>query len=220
MTEQKQRILRKIARLEAYHEIQNLMGRTIVALNFRQSGRVLASFALDREDVWFEYADEGRFVGAEAVRALVDLLIGGPGRPGEMRDHQLTTPIIEVADDGGSARAVWWVPGAGAALADDGEAEAIWDWGNIGADLVLTKDGWRILHLHFFRYILCRYDEGWTEDTSLIDRPNTALHPLARPTTYHNPYSPLSVRDGVPAAPRPYTTADASAWMLDRSSSV
>jgi len=215
-TPQKLRILDAVAKLEAYHAIQNLMGRTIVALNFRQPQRVLQAFALDRDDVSFEYADEGRFVGEEAVRALVHLLVGEPALPGEMRDHQLTTPIIEVAKDGLSARAVWWVPGAAARIGDDDEPEALWDWGAIGADIVLEGEQWLIHHLHFFRYILCHYDEGWTEDTSLINRPNIPMHPLSQPTTYHNPYSPLSVRDGIPAAPRPYDTADGSTWMLSR----
>lgn len=219
-TPQKLRILDAVAKLETYHSIQNLMGRTIVALNFRQPERVLRAFALDRDDVSFEYADEGRFVGEEAVRALVDFLVGEPALPGEMRDHQLTTPIIEVAEDGLSARAVWWVPGAGARIGEDGEPEALWDWGTIAADFVLEGDEWCIWHLHFFRYILCRYDEGWTEDTSLINRLNIPMHPLSQPTTYHNPYSPLSVRDGIPAAPRPYDTADGSAWALSRDKAV
>lgn len=215
-TRQKLRILDAIAKLEAHHSIQNLMGRTIVALNFRQPERVLEAFALNRDDVSFEYADEGRFVGKDAVKAIVDHLIGAPALPGEMRDQQLTTPIIEIAGDGLSARAVWWVPGAGAGIGEEGEPEALWDWGAIGADLVRDGEDWRIWHLHFFRYILCRYDEGWTDDTSLINRPNTPMHPLSQPTTYHNPYSPLSIRGGVPAAPRPYATADGSAWMLSR----
>jgi hypothetical protein len=218
--EQKDRILRAVARLDAYQRIQNTVGRTIVAFNFRQPERVLSHFALDRDDVWFEYADEGRFVGADAVRALVDLLIGTPARPGEMRDHQLTTPIIEVADDGDSARAVWWVPGAGALVRDDQDPEAIWDWGTLAADLVRDGDEWRILHLHWFRYITCLYVDGWTDDTSLINRPNTAMHPLSQPTTHHNPYHPLSVRDGIPAAPRPHATLGDPDWMLSRDKAV
>lgn len=214
--DKKERIVRAMARLEAYHLVQNAMGRMIVALDFRQPEKVLAAFDLDSEGVSFEYADEGRFVGREAVTALVHLLIGAPPQPGEMRDLQLTTPIIEVADDGGSARAVWWVPGAGAIIRDDGEPDAIWDWGAIAADFVDVAGEWKIWHLHYFRYITCLYDEGWTRDTSLIHRPNTPMHPLAKPTTFHNPYSPSSVRDGIPAAPRPYATADGSAWMLSR----
>jgi len=214
--EQKQRVLEKFARIEAYHELQNLMGRTIVAINFRQPERVLEAFALDAPDVSFEYADEGRFVGAEAVRALVDQLIGAPAQPGEMRDYQLTTPIIEVAADGRSARGVWWMPGAGAIHEGEGDPAAIWDWATIAVDFTRAGEEWKILRLHWFRFITCHYEKGWVEDTSLINRPNTPMHPLSRPTTYHNPYSPLSIRDGIPAAPRPYDSADGSDWMLSR----
>lgn len=215
LEEKKSQVLESIRKLEAYHLIQNRMGRAVVALNFRQREAFLDAFALDDPEVSFEFADEGRFVGAEAVTALVELLIGGEPTPGEMRDYQLTTPIIEISDDGEAARAVWWVPGAGAIVRGD-EPEAIWDWGTIAANLVGDGDDWKILNLHFFRYITCLYDKGWADDTSLINRLNTALHPLAEPTTYHNPYSPLSVRDGIPAAPRPFVAADGVAWMLSR----
>ena len=71
-----------------------------------------------------------------------------------------------------------------------------------------------IRHLHYFRVIKCAYEKGWTEDTSMINRPNTAMHPLSKPTTYHNPYSPLAIRYGIPAAPYPYETDRGENWML------
>lgn len=51
----------------------------------------------------------------------------------------------------------------------------------------------------------------------MINRLNTPVHPLSKPSTYHNPYSPLSVRNGIPACPLPYKTwTDAEQnWMID-----
>lgn len=213
--ERKSRILTAIARLEAYHEIQNQMGRLVIAANQRQPEAVLASFALDRPDVSLEYADEGRFVGPEAVTTIIKETLG-QSRPGEMSDVHLTTPMIEVADDLASARAVWWSPGIGARLREGEDPEALWLWGFFAADLVPAAETWTIWHLHYFRFIKCSYDKGWVEDTSMINRPNTPMHPMSSPTTYHNPYSPLTIRDGIPAAPRPYPTYDGMGWMLDR----
>ena len=68
--ERKQRLLANMQRVEAYHEIQNEMGRLVAAFNFRQADAVLSHFALDREDVSLEYADEGVFEGANAVTAI------------------------------------------------------------------------------------------------------------------------------------------------------
>ena len=218
--ERKLRLLANIRRLAAYQEIQNEMGRALVAANFGQPDKILSHFALDRSDVSLELVDEGLFVGPEAVTAIVNDTFGAPKLPGEMLDMHLTTPMIEVADDLESARAVWWCPGAGARRRDAaGEPEAIWVWGSIAGDFVPVGESWKIWHLHYFRIINCSFDKGWVEDTDAINRPNTPMHPLSRPTTYHNPYSPLSIRDGIPAVPRPYKTYDGTSWMLDRDKS-
>ena len=97
--ERKKALLLKINKLDAYTEIQNTMGRMIAAVNFRQKDEVLKYFALEMEDVSLEYADEGVFEGKEAVEAGIEYLLGKEIKPGEMIDLQLTTPIIEVADD-------------------------------------------------------------------------------------------------------------------------
>lgn len=216
--ERKEKLLQSIKKLEAYHEIQNEMGRLLAAFNFRQADRVLSHFALDRADVRLEYADEGVFEGPEAVRTIVNEVVGAEPKPGEMLDLQLTTPMIEVAGDGQTAKAVWWCPGGGAMVEEGKDPEAIWAWGMLGVDFVLEGACWKVWHLHYFRYIKCLYSKGWTDDTSLINRLNTPVHPLSKPTTYHNPYSPLSVREAIPSCPRPYESwseADAN-WMLNR----
>jgi hypothetical protein len=214
--ERKRNLLKAIESLEAYQEIQNLMGRTMAAFNFRQAGRILQNFALDRPDVWLEYADEGVFEGPDAVKTIVNEMVGAEPKPGEMLDLQLTTPMVEVAGDLQTAQAVWWCPGAGAILHEGQDPEAIWAWGMLAADFILQNDEWKIWHLHYFRYIKCSYDKGWVEDTSMINRLNTPMHPLAKPSTYHNPYSPLAIRESIPACPRPYETFTDSSWMLNK----
>ena len=96
-----------------YRQIQNEMGRAVAAFNFRQADRLLGFFALDREDVSLEYADEGVFHGPEAVKTIIRETVGRKVEPGEMLDVQLTTPIIEVAEDLQSAKCLWWVPRSG-----------------------------------------------------------------------------------------------------------
>ena len=52
----------------------------------------------------------------------------------------------------------------------------------------------------------------------MINRLNTPLHPQADTCTDHNPYSPTGIREGLPCAPKPYTTytRDDLGWELDR----
>lgn len=213
--ERKQKLLRSLAKLEAYQEIQNEMGRTVAALNFRQAERIFSHFS-SREDIRLEFADEGVFSGRKAVRQILEELFGAAAKPGEMLDMQLTTPMIEVAGDLQTAKAVWWCPGAGALLRENQDPQAIWAWGMVAVDFIYEDDGWKIWHLHYFRLIKCDYQKGWVEDTSMIHRDNVPVHPLASPTTYHNPYSPLSVREAIPPCPRAYETYTDDGWMLDK----
>jgi hypothetical protein len=212
----KKELIKSIEKLEAYQEIQNEMGRAIAAFNFRQADRVLRHFALNRHDVSLEYADEGVFEGKEAVTTIINEVVGAKPKVGEMIDIQLTTPMLEVADDLQTVKAVWWCPGAGAIAHEDKDPDAIWVWGMLAADFVREGDDWKIWHLHYFRYIKCLYDKGWVDDTSMINRLNTPVHPLAKPVTYHNPYSPLCIREAIPACPRPYETYSGPAWMLEK----
>lgn len=217
--ERRQRLYAGMVKLEAEHEIENLMGRVIAAFNFRQAEKLLGYFDLSDPKVSLEVADEGLFAGTEAVSAFVRETVGMPQQPGEMLDMQLTTPIIEVADDLQSARALWWCPGAGAIPREGELPQAIWAWGMIAADIILSGEEWKVLHFHYFRLIKCDYHKGWVEDTSMINRLNTPVHPLAKPTTWHDPYSPLNIRQGIPAAPRPYKSYDGSEWMLEKDKS-
>ena len=214
----KEELFRKIGRLNSYHEIQNLMGRATAALNFQRGEELLSYFALEKDDVSLEYADEGVFTGKEAVEAAVNDLIVKPLQKGYMLDMQLTTPMIEVAEDGKTAKGLWWCPGIGTLPKQDEDPQAIWCWGMVGVDLILDGDIWKIWHLHYFRFIRCDYHKGWVEDSSMRNRLNTPMHPLSSPSTYHDPYSPLSVREGIPACPRPYTVYEESDrnWMLNR----
>jgi len=216
--ERKENLCKAMKKLEAYRLIQNEMGRTVAAFNFRKADAVLSHFALNRADVSVEYADEGVFEGAEAVKAIISETVGAPVRPGEMLDMQLTTPMIEIADDVETAKCLWWMPGAGAIIQEEADPMAIWAWGQISADFAYEDGMWKIWHLHYFRFIKCDYKKGWVDDTSMINRLNVPLHPLSKPTTYHNPYSPTGIREGLPCAPHPYaayTAADRN-WELDR----
>lgn len=204
--ERKANLLRSIKKLQVYHELQNEMGRMTAAFNFHEEEKVLSHFAWSHPDVSVEYADEGVFKGETSVRKIINILLGQPEKPGEMLDMQLTTPMIEVADDLQTAKCLWWCPGAGAVIEEGNDPKAIWAWGQIAVDFIREEDRWKVWHLHYFRLIKCDYKKGWTEDTSMIHRSNTAIDPHAESTTYHNPYSPFSVREGIPSMPLPYET--------------
>lgn len=211
-----------VKRLEAYEDVQRTMGRWMVAVNFRQADKALAEFAMKQADVWLEWADEGVFSGPDAVTSAMRTYVAPKPGVGELDDYQLCMPIVEVAKDLQTAKATWGIAGIGAIpqrrdqsnLA--GAPQAIWHFDKVAVDMLNVDRKWKIWHLHWFRFINCSYEKGWVNDLTMINRLNTSMHPLSRPTTYHNPYTPVSIRDGIPPAPRPYETWTDSSWMLDR----
>ena len=213
----KEVLVNKLNKLNSYHEIQNIMGRLTAALNFQRKDEVLSYFALDKDDVSVEYADEGLFVGRKAIEALLDDLVIKDNKEGYMLDMQLTTPMIEVADDVKTAKGLWWTPGIGSNPQNNNDPQALWYWGMVGVDFIYEDNTWKVWHLHYFRLVRCDYHKGWVDDISMVNR-KEELHPLAKKTTYHNPYTPASIRDGLPACPRPYDTYENSDknWMLNK----
>ena len=213
----KKLLINKLNKLSSYHEIQNIMGRLVVALNFQRKEEVLSYFALDQDDVSVEYADEGLFVGKQAIEALLNDFLIKDNKEGYMLDMQLTTPMIEVANDVKTAKGLWWTPGIGSVPQENNDPQALWYWGMLGVDFIYEDNTWKVWHLHYFRLIKCDYHKGWVEDISMVNRKNN-LHPLAKETTYHNPYTPESIRVGLPACPRAYDTYENSDknWMLNK----
>lgn len=208
-------VLDLLQRLQAFEAIQNSAGRLAVAADWRQPEAVLQEFALDRPEVCFEYADEGVFRGEPAIRAAVFTALQ-PLKTGEMLEMQVASPMIEVAQDLKSARALFATSGYGAAPQQGGLPVATWNWGTLAADYVLCAEAsWKILNAHYFRFIECSYQGGFVDDLSRIHRSHP-MHPMAEATTYHHPYSPLAIRQAIPAAPQPYESYNGSGWMLGK----
>ena len=214
--EKRESIYRKMKKLQAYREVENLMGRCVFAFNYQQKEGVLSYLAMEEPDVSVELADEGLYIGAEAVRDYADWKIPEAPRPGELTDIHISCPIIEVAQDGLTAKGLWLCPGEGALLHGEEDPQAIWMWGTLAADFKLVGDVWKIWHLHYFRLMKCDYQKGWVKDTSLENKLNASMPRSARPTTYHNPYTPYTIRDCIPGIPHPYTSYEESDkdWML------
>lgn len=61
--------------------------------------------------------------------------------------HTLTTPIIEVAEDGQSAKGVWYTPGVILGTKSDGRTpEGLWIWERYGVDFIKEDGRWAILN--------------------------------------------------------------------------
>ncbi len=66
---------------------------------------------------------------------------------GSMAIHTLTTPIIVVANDLQSAKAVFYTPGAILTTKDGVKPDGFWIWERYGVDLVKEDGQWKFLHI-------------------------------------------------------------------------
>ena len=165
--EKRESIYGKLNKLKAYREIENLMGRCMFAFNYHQKDAVLAYLAMEEPDVSVELADEGLYVGPEAVREYADFKIPAEIQAGELTDVHISSPILEIAGDCKTAKGLWLCPGEGALVHENADPQAIWMWGSMAVDFKLVGDEWKIWHLHYFRLMKCDYQQGWVKDTSL-----------------------------------------------------
>lgn len=209
-------LAQRIARLEAVHQIQNTMGRYSYWHTANMHRECLELFALNTPGVSAEMI-WGVYEGAESLERLYPGYHGwvDGDLKGVMHIHALTTPVIEVAEDLQSAKAVWLSPGletmSFAAAKDkpepSSEPEAFWAWCKYEAVFVPEDGAWKIWHLHVHGIFLAPYDTSWVESVGLHGMPPMPEEYLPdQPPTTGWFYAPDLVYPNEPEVPSPYTS--------------
>lgn len=133
--------------------------------------------------------------------------------------HTLVTDIIEVADDGMSARGSFITPGViHSVLNDDGKRYCNILWERYGSDFVFEDGKWVYLHEQVCPDLPGRMDcVNWAAESYAKLRrkedPQGAVTlgappPVSDPGPLHNPYSPLQTPQDTVPWPKPYATLD------------
>lgn len=82
---------------------------------------------------------------------------------GEWLIHTLTTPIIEIAGDGKTAKAMWYSPGAYIGAKPDGTASGTWFFEKYGVDFAKEDGQWRIWHIQMFYDFTGPLEKGFAD---------------------------------------------------------
>lgn len=130
---------------------------------------------------------------------------------GSMIMHTLTTPIIEVAGDGETAKGMWYSPGQVTEVGKDGRPMAMWMWEKYGADFVKEDGKWKLWHIHMYTDFAVPPGKSWTDPTTssdfsfgdTVERP-PEMKPDIEEVTYKE-WSPTTVPQLTPM-PEPYHT--------------
>ena len=117
---------RLLERQQSRTDIMNLMGRYQYYHTGGQMSRIGRElFAWWLPDARCEYGPLGVFGAKKSLEffdAMTELFTGGTGacHPGLLEIHQITTPVLEVAEDNQTAKGMWMSTGAILMLHDEG----------------------------------------------------------------------------------------------------
>lgn len=232
--------MKELARIvlqnQAYREVANLMGRYQYLHTGGQMDRIGRElFAWQLPDATCEYGPLGVF-GPEKSLEFFDIMAekftAGTGEclPGLLEIPQITTPVIEVAEDCKTAKGLWMSTGV-IMMREDPAAEEgysfTWDTGKYAVDFINLEGQWKIWHLHVCDMWQADFDHdpvkyarereyGVTQEQIDAYHARAAatgedVHPFGfpipdAPTTFHYKYAKDSHAPRQPEPPLPYKT--------------
>lgn len=210
-------IEQRLARREARDEVENLMGKYVF---YRMGGDVESAAALfaSRDDVEIGMP-MGVYTGGDAAcRCFVTDHHADATEPGGMTIHNISTPVIEVAGDGKTARGIWFSPGIATATLPSGKKKGLWAWLRYKCDFILQDGQWKIWHMYKYPLFTVPTDKSWTDDDPMAcmregipaDAPPPPPHKSSadRAPARRYGYDPTAVPELVPVPPLPYDTWD------------
>ena len=164
--------------------IANLMGAYTFLTCYKQHEREFQSWSKNEPPITLNH---GNYVGYEAVKGFfVDynkeqtkwanevMRKLYPEELGGKSDEELwavgsntvlnfTTPLIEVAFDGKTAKGMWYVYGSTTEVYSDGP-KAAWNFGRCAVDFIKEDGQWKIWHMIMFTDIECPLGGNWGRD--------------------------------------------------------
>jgi hypothetical protein len=202
-------IAARLQRCEDERQIQNLMGKYCWYSFAGMYDEVVDMFALKTPGVKAELADFGIYDGPEGIQRLYGVRHKRFDRKGLMFLHTLTTPVIEVAGDGKTAKAVWISPGLETLPAKD-KPDPRWAWCRYAVDFVREEGLWKFWHFNVVGIFITPYDKSWVEEIPCPFPPLPKGQEADRPNAYGWEYSKKRETENRPAPPLPYEKFDES----------
>lgn len=155
-------------------EIKKLMGRRVYYIANEWRAREL-------DELWVSEPEHqktasfgrntGYYVGMDAIRAYyVDKHDAemGDGK-GWLSNHPASTGLVREAEDGQTAKGMWYSIAQETRPNGDNTATALWMPEKIGVDFVREKDGWKIWHIMIANDLVCEAGNNNELDPVYVD---------------------------------------------------
>lgn len=140
-------------------------------------------------DGTIEVGGRGVYVGRD--RILEFLRLAGPEtpQPGRLFDQMQLQPVIDVAEDGRTAKGRWHM------FAQEAQAGEYAHWGlGVFENEYVKEDGiWKIRNLHLYTTMYTPYEEGWAKTAIANGGPSAELPPDRPPTVSYRAYPAVFV---------------------------
>lgn len=206
---------RELERFQAIHEIQNLMSRFEYLHTANQYAKIAEMFAKKTPGVAAHIELLGNWEGNQGIRRLYGqdgfyASRGGTDRTGTLVVQTNTTPVIEVAGDGKTAKGVWTSPGFATIRTPDGKFRANWGWYKYGVDFVKEDGEWKFWHFRSSPLFHSPYEKSWVDVADSSPHRETMLpqHEADTPADEWYGWGPDVVPANHPLPPEPYETFD------------
>jgi hypothetical protein len=196
---------KKIQYLSDMDEINKLQGKYQYLL-YKQEWKTVADecFVRHTPGAMMEASDSGVFLGIEGIDRFFNEHMAMVGKKtGFFTLHTAVTPAVEIAEDGQSAKGVWFSLGCFGCKG----VEDAWAWGTYIISYVKEDGVWKLWRVNFTPHFRAPYSQGWGKvpvsasvRDGLEDGPPTAWNPYNPDTTAPEMFAHL------PDVPRPYKT--------------
>lgn len=218
-----------------YREIYNTISAQMYYLQVQRQADILNLFWSQREDISFGPA-KGRdavydfFVAESTKRKQEKLKIANEKYGIEIKEENMgvgdlesrlaANPYIVIAEDGQTAKGVWFSPAVKAEIGPDGELHGKYMQERIGVDFIREGERWTIWHYNVYpdfttpipddTFDDSRYQGRTFEDDGTPNEEHTNFKGNERPAGMPMPYCAKSIPSWKPPLPTAY-----AAWTPD-----
>ena len=207
-------------------EIRNLMGRLTNKVLLHLEDEIVDAYwakeaptpTLGLNDGYYDAITANVEAQSQAMKARFPEYLG---QYSDIELHGVGTLIIdalancyiEQAEDGKTAKGLWYIVGCDNDLTEVGP-HSTWGYGMMAADFVKEADGWKLWHLLDVQELDTPCAQNWVTDRAcqypvmgeFAGLANLKLPPLSVEKPVYTVYSPERVYSGTLRIPEPYVT--------------
>ncbi|MGC3980437.1 MAG: nuclear transport factor 2 family protein [Steroidobacteraceae bacterium] len=205
-------------------EVANIMGLRAAWNAMGQGDKIANLFAKKPADVSFSMNGSHILVGFDKIKSafgddatrkqrglegMIKLYPQIENKPenfgvGDVRIHSLESPIIEVAEDGQTAKGFWQTSGPALEVAR-GKPAATIAWENYAVDFIKEDGQWKIWHLHNITLYYYDLDKPFSDQVAATLAPAQGPGGQAAPASSYKAWTPTTPPNQI-QLPQPYKT--------------